>query len=136
MKEGESVSQFSLNFDGTFIWTYNVEESVFAVARSKESSQVILRLDLNNGSTELCAKLPVKIHQRKAVFPTEQFVLYCVKRQLVILPYKGVEMKGQLTFQFSIRFPGLPLSSIAFSAVTMVNNSVFAVLNFGRILYW
>lgn len=136
LKAGDSVSQFSFEFDGTFVWTYNIEESVFAVALSKEKNQVVLRLDLDNGNTELCAKLPVMIQQRRAVFPCENFVLYCNGRNLTILPYNNSVMKGVLNFDFRGNYSGLDPKLIAFSSVTMIKNSVFAVLNFGRILYW
>ncbi|KAI6182443.1 hypothetical protein M3Y97_00380700 [Aphelenchoides bicaudatus] len=136
LKAGESVSQFNLNFEGSFLWTYNVEESVFAVALTKEKEQVVLRLDLDEGSTELCAKLPLNIQQRRAVCPSEQFVLYCNGREIVILPYKDVEMKGDLKFYFPTKYSGLSKDSVKFNSVTMVKNAVFAVLSTGRVVYW
>lgn len=137
MKEGTSISQSSLNFKGRLIWTYNVEEFVFVIAAlPNKEEQVVLRLDLDEKSVEQCVKLPVESKTRRSVFPTDQFVLYCNGRDLNILPYDGVEMKGKLRFRFNSVYAGLPRDAIAFTSVTMVNNTVFAVLSVGRIICW
>lgn len=109
---------------------------MFAVAKTEDKKQVVLRLDLDNGSTEFCVKLPLNFKHRRVICPTENFALYCKKRGLVILPYKDVQFKGVQSYTFNKNFNGVDPDSISFSSVTVVKNSVFAVLNFGQILYW
>jgi hypothetical protein len=137
LNAGQSLSQFSFNYNGLFLWTYNYADSVFAVAVTKEKDQVVLRLNFEDGTSSLCAKLPVKVMNRRAIFPAERFVLYCHGRDLHRLAYVDEKaLNGLSSYNFRSIYPGIAPEAIAFSSVTMVNDSVFAVLTVGRIFYW
>jgi hypothetical protein len=115
-----------------------VEKSTYAVAvpEDKEKKQVVLRLDLENGTCDVCVELPVMIKKRRSVCPTEQFVLYCDQRSVNLLPYKGVKVAGSKRFKFEQNYPGVFHGDIIFKSVTVVQNNAFAVLSLGRVYCW
>lgn len=136
LKEGTSIAQFKFNYNGHFLWTYDYEGSVFVVTVNKAKEQEIIRLNFDEGTTTFCVKLPLKILHRRAVCPANRFALYCEGRNLQMLPYGDFKLKGPEKFYFSTVYQGLPRNSISFNSVTIVNDSVFAVMSTGRIIFW
>lgn len=138
LNAGASVSQFSFNYKGRFLWTYNTDDTYFVIALTKEKEQVVLRLNLDDGTTNFCAKLPLVAKSRRSVYPTNDFVLYCDKRVLHLMPYDANEftLNGPYSFHFNANYTGLKPESIMFNSVTIINDTVFAVMSTGRILYW
>ncbi|KAI6233043.1 hypothetical protein M3Y99_00965500 [Aphelenchoides fujianensis] len=96
LETAELTSQTALSTTAALQWVYNVGSSL--------PSSSSFRLDLEAGSTTVCAKLPVVIKERRKLACSEKYAVFCDGISVRLLPFEDVSINGSLEFKFKQMF--------------------------------